>query len=110
MLPVPKIPDRMALLNAGELNAAMLPEPLASLVMQQGAVVILDDTQHQDLSCSIYAFRKDFIHNNATTVNDFLSSISQASVSINNNKDRWEGLLVDNKLVPAPLIGTLHFT
>lgn len=106
LLPVPKIPDRMALLNAGELKAAMLPEPLASLVMQQGAVVIMDDTQHQDLSCSIYAFRKDVVQNDATTIRLFLSAISQASFDINTHKDQWESLLVDHKLVPAPLIGS----
>ncbi|HQK15671.1 MAG TPA: MetQ/NlpA family ABC transporter substrate-binding protein, partial [Anaerolineae bacterium] len=42
-LAVPKIADRMALLGAGELSAATLPEPLASLAMQQGAVLIVDD-------------------------------------------------------------------
>jgi len=106
MLPVPKIPDRMALLNAGELKAAMLPEPLASLVMQQGAIVIMDDTQHQDLSCSIFAFRKDVVETDHTTIQHFLSAISQASLAINTQKDRWVSLLVDHKLVPAPLIGS----
>ena len=53
LLPVPKIPDRMALLNAGELTAATLPEPLATLVIQQGASVIIDDTQYPDLSWGI---------------------------------------------------------
>ena len=105
LLPVPKIPDRMALLKAGELKAAMLPEPLASLVMQQGAVVILDDTQQQDLSCSIYAFRKDFVKTNTISIKKFLSSVSQASAAINGDKGRWDSLLVDNKLVPPPLVG-----
>jgi NitT/TauT family transport system substrate-binding protein len=105
LLPVPKIPDRMALLNAGELKAATLPEPLASLVQQQGAVVILDDTQHQDLSCSIFAFRKSFIQANTSTITKFLSVISNASASINADKARWESLLVEKELVPAPLVG-----
>jgi NitT/TauT family transport system substrate-binding protein len=104
-LAVPKIPDRMALLNAGEIKAATLPEPLASLVMQQGAVLIMDDTQHPDLSCSIYAFRKDAIDNNNTAISNFLTAISEASTLINNNKGKWDSLLVDEKLVPAPLIG-----
>ena len=106
LLPVPKIPDRMALLNAGELKAATLPEPLASLVMQQGALVIMDDTQHQDLSCSLYAFRKDIVENDVTNLKRFLSAISEASQMINTHKDQWENLLVDQKLVPAPLIAS----
>jgi NitT/TauT family transport system substrate-binding protein len=105
LLPVPKIPDRMALLNAGELKAATLPEPLASLVMQQGAVLIMDDTQYPDLSCSIYAFRKDIVEHSSASIQAFLKTISQASSVINADKTRWDSLLVDRELVPAPLIG-----
>src|SRR5512133_3708640 len=36
---VPKIPDRMALLASGELNAGTLPDPLGALAVQQGAVI-----------------------------------------------------------------------
>ena len=40
---VPKIPDRLALLASGELNAGVMPDPLASLVVSQGGVVVADD-------------------------------------------------------------------
>ncbi|GAB4487001.1 MAG: hypothetical protein Fur0016_17240 [Anaerolineales bacterium] len=43
---VPKIPDRMALLGSGELKAAVMPDPLGGLAVQQGAVVLLDDTSY----------------------------------------------------------------
>ena len=105
LLPVPKIPDRMALFNAGELPAVMLPEPLASLAMQQGAVVILDDTQYPDLSCSLFAFRNEVIDAHPAAVENFLSAVSEASLQINADKTRWENLLVAYELVPPPLIG-----
>src|SRR5688572_7889078 len=41
---VPKVPDRMALLASGELKAGVLPDPLASLVVGQGGVIVADDS------------------------------------------------------------------
>ncbi|MGC9395980.1 MAG: ABC transporter substrate-binding protein [Anaerolineae bacterium] len=105
-LAVPKIPDRMALLGAGELRAATLPEPLASLAMQQGAVVIADDTAHPEISCSVYAFRKEVIDQEPQTVRAFLAAINEASAAINIDKNHWSALLTEKGLVPAPLAGS----
>lgn len=104
-LAVPKIPERMALLDAGELRAATLPEPLASLAMQQGAVLIVDDTRHPELACSLYAFRKEVIDQQPHTMRAFLDAIDQASTAINADKSRWSDLLTEKALVPAPLAG-----
>lgn len=104
-LAVPKISDRMALLDAGELRAATLPEPLASLAMQQGAVVIADDTRHPEVSCSVYAFRKAVLDRQPQAARAFLAAINQASAAINADKSRWSALLTEKGLVPAPLAG-----
>ncbi len=105
-LGVPKIPDRMALLGSGELSAATLPEPLGSLAMQKGAVVVVDDTDHPDVSCSIYAFRKAVIDGHPDAVRGFLTAVAQASEAINADKDQWGNLLAEKKLVPEPLMDT----
>jgi len=104
-LAVPKIPDRMALLDAGELRAATLPEPLASLAMQQGAVLIVDDTRHPEVACSLYAFRKEIFEQQPQTVRAFLTAIDKASTAINADKGRWSALLADKGLIPTPLTG-----
>jgi NitT/TauT family transport system substrate-binding protein len=104
-LAVPKIPDRMALLGAGELGAATLPEPLASLAMQQGAVVIVDDTRTPEVSCSVFAFRKDVVDEQPKTVRGFLAAVEQASAVVNADKTRWSDLLTEKGLVPPPLMG-----
>ena len=57
-IPVPKIPDRMALLASGELVAATLPDPLGALAVQSGAMVVLDDSAHPEYGFSIYSFRQ----------------------------------------------------
>jgi NitT/TauT family transport system substrate-binding protein len=104
-LAVPKIPERLALLRSGELKAATLPEPLASLAMQDGAVVVVDDTEHVETSCSVYAFRKETLDERPEAVRGFLEAVSEASRAINAEKGRWSDLLAERNLVPKPLMG-----
>jgi NitT/TauT family transport system substrate-binding protein len=103
---VPRMDLRMTLLSSGELSAATLPDPLSLLAEQQGAVVVLDDSNHPELSYSTFSFRKPFIDAHSDAVRAFLSAIEEATQLVNNNPDKYENLLVDKKLVPAPLIET----
>jgi NitT/TauT family transport system substrate-binding protein len=105
-LAVPRIPERMALLGSGELRAATLPEPLASLAMMDGAVVVVDDREHIETSCSVYAFRKEIVDQRPEDVSGFLAAVSEASEAINADKGRWSNLLVEKELVPQPLMGS----
>ncbi|HEX6303528.1 MAG TPA: MetQ/NlpA family ABC transporter substrate-binding protein [Anaerolineales bacterium] len=102
---VPNIADRLALLNSGELKAANLPDPLASLAIQNGAVAIIDDTTRPDIGNSLISFRKAFIDENPQAVNGFLAAVERAANDINADTTQWEGLLTEQQLVPAPLIG-----
>lgn len=103
---VPKISDRLALLNSGELKAANLPDPLSSLAIQSGAVPIIDDTIHPEYGNSLISFRKAFIDEHPEAVRGFLAAVGQAVNEINADPTRWSDLLTEQQLVPAPLIGT----
>jgi NitT/TauT family transport system substrate-binding protein len=105
-LAVPSIPVRMSLLDSGELMAANLPDPLASLAIQGGASVITDDTSHPEYGNSLISFRKSVIDSNPEAVRGFLTAIDKASQEINANPNKWDNLLTEQKLVPAPLIGS----
>jgi len=105
-LGVPRIPERMALLRSGELAAATLPEPLASLALEGGAVVVVDDAEHPETSCSLYAFRKATLEDQPDAVRGFLKAVSAASRAINEDKGRWSDLLAEENLVPEPLMGS----
>lgn len=100
---VPKIPDRMALLGSGELAAGVLPDPLASLAVSQGAVKVLDDSQHPEYGFSIYSFRKEVVDANPAAVSAFLAAIEEAAALINADPTRYTTLLSDKGLVPPPL-------
>lgn len=103
---VPKIPDRMALLGSGELAAGVLPDPLASLAISQGAISVLDDSKYPEYGFSIYAFRKESIDSNPEAIRAFLAAIEEASGLINQDATKYTALLSDKGLVPPPLIET----
>ena len=117
LVAVPKISDRMALLTAGELTAATLPEPLASLAMQQGAVPVIDDTVYPGVdsssavkgssaaSCSVYAFRRATLKAQPAAVRAVMTAVQRASEAINAEPSRWQNLLVEKDLLPQPLAG-----
>lgn len=103
---VPKIPDRMALLASGELSAGVMPDPLAALVVSQGGVVVADDSRHPEYGFSVISFRKEVIDANPAGIKAFLAAIEEATALLNTQPEKYKNLLSEQKLVPAPLLGT----
>ena len=103
---VPKMDVRMNLLASGELKAATMPDPFASLALQQGAVIITDDSKHPEFGYSTWAFRKAFIDENPEALKAFLVAIEEAAGRINADPQKYQDLLTEQSLIPAPLVGT----
>ena len=101
---VPKIPDRMALLASGELSAGVMPDPLASLVVSQGGVVVTDDSKHPEYGFSVISFRKDVIDANPQAVKGFLAAVEEATSLLNIDPAKYKNVLSEQKLVPPPLL------
>jgi NitT/TauT family transport system substrate-binding protein len=101
---VPKIPDRMSLLASGELKAGVMPDPLASLVVAQGGVIVADDSNHPEYGFSIISFRKVVIDENAEAVMSFLAAIEEATSMLNAEPAKYKNLLSEQNLVPPPLL------
>ena len=102
---IPKIPDRLQLLSEGQLKAANLPEPLASLAVQSGAVVIVDDRTHTEFGNSVISFSTAALNSKPDTVKKFMAALQKAVNDVNAEPVKWDTLLTDKQLVPAPLIG-----
>jgi len=103
---VPNISERMQLLDSGDLQAAMMPDPLSNLAIQQGAVVVTDDTRHPEYAYSTYAFRLPVIEQHPQAIRSFLAAIDEAIALINADPTAWDALLTEQGLVPASLIGS----
>jgi len=103
---VPKIPDRMSLLASGELQAGVMPDPLASLVVAQGGVIVADDSTHPEYGFSIISFRKEVIDANPDAIRGFLAAIEEATALLNADPSKYKNVLNEQNLVPPPLLET----
>ena len=108
MVAVPGISDRLALLNSGELKAAMFPDPLNAVAMGQGAVPVIDNSKHPEYSFSVYTFRKEAIDQHPEAIRAFLAGLEEATRKINADPGQWKKLLVEQKILPAPLEATFQ--
>jgi NitT/TauT family transport system substrate-binding protein len=110
VIAVPRIDLRMSLLGSGELKAAMLPEPLTSLALQQGARVILDDRLHPEYSFSTISFRKAVIDSHPEAIRSFLAAVEEATQRINAGSGDYNNLMSELNLVPQPLEGKFRLS
>jgi NitT/TauT family transport system substrate-binding protein len=101
---VPKISDRMALLASGELQAGVMPDPLAALVVSQGGKIVADDSKHPEYGFSVISFRKDAIDSNPEAIKSFLAAIEEATRMVNADPAKYKNVLSEQKLVPQPLL------
>jgi len=101
---VPKIPDRLALLGSGELQAAMLPDPASSVALLGGAVVVVDDTSHPEFGFSVFSFRKNVIDAHPEAIEKFMAALEQAVEKINADPSQYADLMAEKGLVPPPLM------
>jgi len=98
-----KIADRMQLLGTGQLKAATLPEPLATLAEQQGARRVVSDATNPKYSNSIISFSAQAIRDKPNTIRKFLAAYEKAVADINAAPTQWQSLLSENKIIPPAL-------
>ena len=101
---VPKIPERMALLASGEIQAAVLPDPLASIALSQGATIVLDDSKSPEYGASVYAFSTDVIEEHPEAIYAFIETIDFAVELIEIAPEEYKSVLADNNLIPPPML------
>jgi NitT/TauT family transport system substrate-binding protein len=100
---VPQLPVRLELLMAGQLDAAILPDPLASLARLQGATPLADDTLRPDIAVSVLACRADFIAAQPEAMAAFVAGWDAAVEAINADPAAFRNILIETARVPAPL-------
>jgi NitT/TauT family transport system substrate-binding protein len=103
---VPKIPDRMSLLLSGQIKAATLPQPFATIALSQGCVAVLDDTGVPGLGNSVVSFRKQFIDEHPQAVKNFLAALDAATTDLNATPEKYRSLLGKYKVVPETLLAS----
>jgi NitT/TauT family transport system substrate-binding protein len=104
---VPDMNLRLEALISGSVQAAILPDPLATLAERMGARVVIDDTLlARNLSQSVIIFRKEVLENYPDNVASFLQAFEEGGRLINNNPDKYYELRMEKTRVPEPLRGS----
>ncbi len=79
---VPQIPLRLELLKNGKVDAATLPEPMATLAVKNGAVVI-DSTDKHGINPGVMAFTSKSIKESSNEIKAIYSAYNEAVDYIN---------------------------
>ena len=99
---VPQIPLRLQLLADGQLKAATLPDPFASLAAKEGARVILSDAKaKQNYSLSVIIFNEKAIAEKAASLKTFFAAYNMAVADLQAQPDKYMDVMITNaKLDP----------
>lgn len=103
---VSAIPTRFEMLVAGQLEAALLPDPLASAAIAAGATSIVDDAEYPQFAQSVLSFSRAAVENKPETVKAFLRAWNKAVDDINQNPDKFRDVLIEQTRVPESVQGT----
>lgn len=107
-LEVSAIPVRYEQLMTGQVQAATLPDPLASGAIAGGAHLIVDDTQHSQYSQTVLAFSRSSVENKSEAVRRFLRAWDRAVDDLNTRPDEFASLLIEKARVPDNVRGTFR--
>ncbi len=99
---IPKIPVRLQMLEAGQVKAACLPEPLASVLILNGANQIGDSSELGEAP-GIMLFTSKALEEKAAEIKAFYKAYSLAVKSINDNPDSYRELLITNGGFPQQI-------
>ncbi|MHB1005482.1 MAG: ABC transporter substrate-binding protein [Chloroflexota bacterium] len=99
---VSKIPVRFEMLIKGQIQAATLPDPFASLAVSQGARIIADDGA-TGAGQSVMTFRQEALDAKPSTVKAFLTAYEKAVQAINASPEKYRALLVDKAKIPEQI-------
>jgi NitT/TauT family transport system substrate-binding protein len=99
---IPKMPVRLDMLLSDQINAACLPDPLASLAQAKGAHVIMDDT-YRNISQTVFLFRTKSIQENPQGIKAAVRVYGSAGQTLSKNPDQYRSLFLEKAQIPAEL-------
>lgn len=100
---VKKIPIRLQMLLAGQLDLALLPEPLVSLAEQSGARVVVTD-ERLDLPLTVICLHQRVLDSHPEKAAAFLDAYRDAVARITAEPERYRRLMAETCGIPKPLV------
>jgi NitT/TauT family transport system substrate-binding protein len=94
---------RFEQLMNGNIEAAVLPDPLAQGAIAAGAKLVVDDTAHKDLSQSVLVFQDAALKAKPEAVRKFLVAWEKAVTEVNANPEKYRAVLMEQGRVPQSI-------
>ncbi len=94
---------RFEQLMNGNIQAAVLPDPLAQGAIAAGARLVVDDTKYTSLSQSVLVFQTSTLQSKPQTVRKYLSAWEQAVKEVNANPEKYRAVLMEQGRVPESI-------
>lgn len=105
---VPAIPTRLEMLRNNNVDAALLPEPFASLAIKDGGV-LLGSAGNLNIYSSVTAFTQKAIDSKSTEIKAFYKAYNEAVDYINNTPiSEYEDIIIKTVGYPADMKGKLN--
>lgn len=104
---VPQVPVRMELLRSGQLKAASMPDPLATVVTKAGAV-ILADSRDMRLDPAVLIFTEKTVQEQKETLKTFFQAYNKAVSAINADPEKYRHLLLEKGQFPEDVISDIE--
>lgn len=105
---IPVIPERFQLLMSGQVDSAVIPDPLAASALSSGAVLIVDDGDFPFYSTSVISFHVDTLAMKPDTVGKFVSIWYRAAEMINQDPEAFRSVMLKKIRVPKNIQQTFR--
>ncbi|MGE4272911.1 MAG: ABC transporter substrate-binding protein [Desulfitobacterium sp.] len=110
---VAKIPLRVEMLLSNQIDAIVVPDPLITYVVSEGAKIIAEDSKGENLSQSVTIVNNKVINEKKDALNRYYQAYTKAVQAINQSPDKYKELLVKNVNIPesiAPSYKVQHYS
>ncbi|OGO77951.1 MAG: hypothetical protein A2Y23_04365 [Clostridiales bacterium GWB2_37_7] len=104
---VPAIPTRLEMLRSNKVDAAVLPEPFATLAIKDGGIV-LGSAIEEGIYTSVTAFTQESIDTKAAEIKAFYKGYNEAVDYVNNTEiSEYEDIIIKTVGYPEDMKGKI---
>lgn len=105
---VPKMPVRLEMLLANQIDAAGLPEPMLTAAVARGAHLV-GTTDQFSIDAAVLVFSKSVLDSRLDDVRRFYKAYVDATTRIESNPDAWRSFLVEKASFPSDIQDAYQF-
>ncbi|MFW5685029.1 MAG: ABC transporter substrate-binding protein [Spirochaetota bacterium] len=107
IVPTTQIPVRMEMVAAGELEAAVLPEPVTRMAVGSGAHELVS-TDVLDRTPGVLIVTGRAVEEKGTALDALLRAYNRAVEAVNADPDSYRSLIVERLAFPPPTAATMR--